>query len=286
LNGRKIIAFSVDLIVITSLLLTSLNAATAASTSKLAVPEFTLNLVNRPYDVPPTTTVDPYTGNTVTIGGSYHAENTSIDVIINNQPFTPYTVNDSEVHVYFQVQFKGHYGDNWQLYSYSNLITPIQLTYYNVPSNGDYTVISIPLKNEGTQVGSVTNFPEDGQVDIQVRALIGYLTVTTQWAGIGTDWVNFNGETSNWSNTQTINLKENTNTTPTPTSTVTPQPTLTPLNTVAPTQNPQATPTQPDIQADVLSSYDWIKIALTTMALAIAGLSVGLVLLWHKTKTT
>jgi len=58
------------------------------------VPEFTVELVAHPYDVPPvtTTTIDQYSGEEIvtTIPG-YHVENKSIEITIKNQPFTPFT---------------------------------------------------------------------------------------------------------------------------------------------------------------------------------------------------
>jgi hypothetical protein len=74
-------------------------------------------------------------------------------------------------------------------------------------------------------VGSVTNFPEGGQVDFQVRAMIGYITVTQ--SGIMGDWVEFHGETSEWSSTETITILTSTSS-PEPTPTSTPTPTAAP----------------------------------------------------------
>jgi hypothetical protein len=177
-------------------------ASDAASTP--SIPEFSLKITARPYDVAPTATTDPYTGKTVITHGGYHVENKSIDVTIKNQPFTPCSANGSEINFYYQVQFKGYYGDNWQFYSDSNMITPIQLTHYYTQSNGELTVISVPLNSDEVPVGSVTNFPDGSQVDFRVRALIG--SVNVKQSGIMGDWVYFNGETGDWSSTQTVTI--------------------------------------------------------------------------------
>ena len=132
---------------------------------------------------------------------------TTINITIKNQPFTPYIINGSEVNVYYQVQYKGYYAATWQFYSNSKSITPIQLTYYNTQSNTDFTVISVLI-----------DFPKVGGYDFQVRALIGYITVTNYGVSGYTDWLAFHGETSDWSNTQTITIPStSTSTSPTPT---------------------------------------------------------------------
>ena len=226
--------------------------AFAQSISKPSVPEFTLKIVARPYDVSPTATIDPYTGQNIVTHGDYHAENKSIDVTIKNQP------SDT----YYQIQFKGHYNNDWQLYSTSNMITPIQLTQYIAQSNSDYTVVSVPLNSDqalnsnGKHVGSITNFPEGGQVDFQVRALVGSPTVYQ--AGLMGDMVRFDGVTGDWSNIQTITIPEGS------TSTSSPNPTPTS------TQNPTPTPTVPELSL------------LAILSLFVSMLSIAVILRHRK----
>jgi hypothetical protein len=201
-RSKGLALFFVLIMVFSSLSLAMVKPAYAQSSSKPSVPEFTLKIVARPFDVAPSTTVNPYTGQTVITGSGYRVQNISVDVTIKNQPST----------TYYQVQFKGNYGNNWQIYSDSNMITPIQLTQYQPKSNGDYTIISIPINSNeplnanGDHAGSVTDFPLGGQVDFQVRALIGQPLV--KQAGLMGDMVFFDGQTSEWSNTQTIKISE------------------------------------------------------------------------------
>lgn len=170
----------------------------AQSTPKPSVPEFSLAIVARPFDVAPSTTVNPYTGQTAITSQGYHVQNISIDITIRNEPSV----------TFYQVQFKGNYGDNWVIFSDTNRITPIQLGEYHPQSNSDYTVISIPINSDqplrpsGEQVGSITNFPAGVQINFQVRALMGQPEV--KQAGLMGDMVFFNGITGDWSNTQTI----------------------------------------------------------------------------------
>jgi len=133
-----------------------------ASEAKPATPTFTIVEISQPYDVPPSTvtTVDPYTGeeNTITYPG-YHVENKTVCIKIKNQPFTPIKQETGAyIRLYYQYRYKGHYSeDTWQSIDYDD-------TRQNcfVQSDTEYTLI--PLSNR---------VPRRGQVDIQVRAVVG-----------------------------------------------------------------------------------------------------------------
>jgi hypothetical protein len=60
-------------------------------------------------------------------------------------------------------------------------------------------------------------FPNGAQVDFQVQAKIGYLS--TQYNQAGAEFEVFNGQTSNWSNTQTVTINQALSS-PSPTPTV------------------------------------------------------------------
>ena len=108
------------------------------------MPQFTIQLGNHSYEVPlvTTTTTNQYTGQqTTTTQPGYYVENMTIDIAITNQPFVP--VNDTpvyETNLYYDVQLKGHFEENWTDHyyydEYENLL-PQQ-------SASEYTVISVP----------------------------------------------------------------------------------------------------------------------------------------------
>jgi hypothetical protein len=196
----NVVCLLLMLIVILSTGSLIIKPTSAQTIPKPSVPEFTLSLVSHPFNmVTPTKTI--------------HFENKSIDVIIKNQPFTPY--NDITIHtrveLRYQIQFKEHNATDWQLYSDSNTATPVYFTYFTSQSTSKYTVISVPVNSDdpinldGAHVGSLTNFPEGSQVDFQVRALIGQPFVNEQGGGY-TPF--FKGETGNWSDTQIITITE------------------------------------------------------------------------------
>ncbi|MGD6810485.1 MAG: hypothetical protein ACQCN3_12370 [Candidatus Bathyarchaeia archaeon] len=182
---------SLALLLITSLTVSSLLVIQAAvATSKPSVPEFTLKIVARPYDVAPATTIDPYTGKTTTIHGGYYVENKSIDITIKNK--MPYSTDySSGPDVWYQIQYKGYYEDTWKTY-YS---PKSQYEGYILQPKGDYTVVSIPCDD----------FPKEAIVDFKIREAVGgfeYLPHGLFWY----DYYKFNGEVGDWSSTQAINL--------------------------------------------------------------------------------
>lgn len=193
----------------------------AQSVPTPSVPTFTLKFVAEPYYVAPVTTINPYTGQSVTTQACYTDENQSIEITIKNQPFTPFSINGSDVNLSYQIQFKGHYADanSWQLFSFSDEIDPIQAGWYFLQSNSTYTIITVPSNYpDGIQI-----FPDIGAIDFQVRALIGYTATNPPGMYVDAGALVFHGNTGGWSNTQTVTIGEtsaSTSSSPTPTPAV------------------------------------------------------------------
>ncbi|MDI9577867.1 MAG: hypothetical protein QM398_07025 [Thermoproteota archaeon] len=261
-------------IMITVLIFTSIAGIGTAQSSipKPSVPEFTVKLVSYPYDVPPTTTttVDPYTGKeTVTTQPGYHVENKSIELIIKNQPVTPHT--DAEGHMinlYYNVRVKGHFEDPWrELYSIDELMREERGAHKQGPvqSSFEYTVISCSA-----------DYPDDGEVDFQVQALAGYYT--EWWPALGgpVKWY-FTGQTSDWSNTQTIRMSDGTVSVST-----SPNPTESP--TATPSQEPAVIKDQTGAQSAVTQSgIDWTEISLFA-ALGVIVALLAVIALVHRNR--
>jgi hypothetical protein len=257
----------------------------AQTIPKPSVPEFTVRIVDNSYDVPPTTptyTIDPYSGQQkeATSGSSgYHVEDKSIEFTIKNQPFTPYT-NSAGFHValYYNFRFKGHFGNEaeWSYDPFEN--NGISSRVYGgwdmtelVPyeaSNSEYTIVTPKLYD----------IPDYGSVDFQVQAQIGYILPmgNSFMARVFYIHYNFTGESSDWSNTQTLSLDDNS--VSSPTVTTTPTTTLT-----LPSQAPTATPT-PQIPVDSGSLFNLTseQAALAVAVVVIAVLAVAVVVLWRK----
>jgi len=207
---------------------------------KPSIPEYSVKFVDNSYDEPPTYEIDPYTGENVT-HPSYHVKLINLEMTIKNQPFSPYYDADSgwNISFYYNIRIKGYYSEDWtELYRPSDG--------YPTQSDSEYTVISLGTLGENG-LSLVTNAKmidvhSGGQVDFQVEAMIGYVSRVYDPNATGIDiypwW--FTGETSGWSNTQTITISESQ--TPTPSPATSPTPTSSPETTPSPLPTPYEIP--------------------------------------------
>ena len=186
-------------------------SVSAQSSSKPVVTEFTLQYVDNSYDVPPkpTSSTDPYTGNTTTstIPG-YRFENKSVEASIKN-PIDA---------TYYNFRWKGHFDSEWKYEPFNPDAGSSAYTLadtFSVPfkaSASTYTVVSLYFLPESITPG--------GEIDIQVQALYGnfravpYGHIQPIPGGPTYDFY-FEGEVSNWSNTQTFEMPNTLNPSPT-----------------------------------------------------------------------
>ncbi len=198
----KTVALFLTLIIalscLTLLIMKPANAQTSTPYPTPSIPQFTVKFVDSSYDVPTTTSINPYTGQTVTTQG-YHVENRTIELIIDNQPFNAYSdAHGSYPFLYYNVREKGHFAENWtEIYNPDND--------YLIKSNSDYTVLSFGVPFEGS-----------GQIDYQVEALVGGIFRNSPQFASG---YHFEGVASGWSPTQTVTIPAS-SVSPSPTSTV------------------------------------------------------------------
>jgi hypothetical protein len=186
--------------------------ATLLPVAKPSVPEFTVAPVDRSYDVPVSVTysTDPFTGQQVAhTSDGYHVTNRTIEITINNQQFTPITLNNgTKIQLYYSLQMKGHFGD-WSDTSSTNgyTFTRMEAATYS-------TVITLLLGSESSNL----YIPNGGNQDFQVQAQIGY-EYPYYDDHIFPLYIAFESlAESGWSNTQTITIPT---ITPWPTPTVT-----------------------------------------------------------------
>jgi hypothetical protein len=289
---------TVALLIIVAFIMSSLVTVNAANYSnppltKPLVPEFSVKLVAHPYDVEPVnttkTTIDEYTGKettTTTTKLGYHVENQSIEVTIKNLQFAPYNVtyindytgedetfiNNNAVYqanLYYHIRVKGHFGTYWSEFYNNTYSTDIGKPTVTANLDSEYTVFSYP-----------SNYEAGSSIDIQVQAVVGYSIPVYRF--ILYEGTNFIGEYSDWSNTQTLTIKENgatavpqdTTATPTPTATLTP--TSTPHYTNYPTVT--LTPTERIEQTGVFAGLNWQTTIFAVMGAVIVGLVIALAL--------
>ena len=151
--------------------------------------------------------------------GEYLA-NAYITVRVRNQPFTPY-LNASKypIQLYYDVRWKYYFTSYWEGSLFALYIFPIQdlgsgYTDIHIGFNGS---AYLPLHDTDTSIN--IPFGLNGLEDIQVEAGIGYVTRNFSFPNAASfDDSYFVGQTSGWSNTQTINISIAPSPTPTPTA--------------------------------------------------------------------
>jgi hypothetical protein len=224
-----------------------------------SVPEFTVEYLVKAYDVPSTTTstTDPYTNKTTTytIPGT-HTESAVIEVTIKNQPFPP-VLNGNVTNLYYQLSTKGHY-EKWVA--------------FDTPSE------SLPTQSsaENTTITLQSNYPPGGEVDLRVRAVLGYqFDGFLEGHAVPDPTRYFFYATSDWSGTQTITIpKASPSPTAAPSSTQTsiPSPSNSPTSSITP--SPSATQqTQPEPAQTNLLLY-----ALVAVSAVVIGLLAGVLI--------
>ncbi len=198
----KIVALLLTLtIVMPSLILLTIKPANAQTIPKPSVPEFTLRFIDSSYDIPATTSKDPFNGQQI-ITPSRHVEQWSIEIRIKNVDFIPIKIQDSNNNTIdavfcYVIQWKPRFSDNgW--------FTLFEAFYSYLPqSSGAETIrrinMTMPTNNEQFDVSEWSRYiPTDSQLNFRVKAMIGGPN----------DVYNFKGEESDWSNTQTLNLAD------------------------------------------------------------------------------
>jgi hypothetical protein len=272
---------SLTILLISTLAASSLIIIEPAFTSATAsnspsVPEFSLKIVQKPYDVPPTYSFNPYTGKQVIENGGYHTEDRSVQITITNQKFTPSDGNS----LMYNVRWKGHYSqsDDWS-YLAGDIDDSEYATDYIYAAGSDYTVAYGSLTSIDRVDGSdffLYTGSQDGEVDIQVQTLIGQSTRVNCAPDMlmgPTARYDFTGQSSSWSNTLTLDLSKNTvQSNPTTSENTTPQPTAS--NTVPPsTGNVQQVK-----QNEVSFGFEWKDITIALLAAVVAVFAAALVL--------
>ncbi len=216
--GKMASYLSLCLAILLVLLVLPTNAQTI---SKPSIPEFSVQYFDSSNYIPRTTTVDPYTGDTVTKGGYYNFSEPEIRVTIKNQPFTTFydaSVNKT-IGLFYQVRGKGHFAQDWVV-----IASWLGTAYPNYPTQypeQDYSSLYTVLDYKS---GGELTIPHEGQMDFQVQAGIGFLTNNASSAYwfvnlVEPDYV-LTGETSDFSPIQTLIIKLATNSTSIPSNSV------------------------------------------------------------------
>jgi len=209
---NKTLTLTIISLLLSSLLVLSVAPVNVQAVSKPSVPQFTVKFVDSYYDIPPstTTTIDTYTGQEITLNIPGNIVHRHIEVTIKNQHFTPYKdSNGINYYLYFFVQSKGSFGDEWQNWG---------STVQNIHPMGEGFQSSTPeLYLQGNVVSGPANYAAGAQVDFRVEARIGHYYCTnpdSMWA-----FMAFEADvTSGWSNVQTFTMPSTSSSSPSQTA--------------------------------------------------------------------
>jgi len=262
----KVFSLFVIIVMAVSSLIIVKPACAQVGVTTPSMPEFSLKLLDSSYDVPSTSSTDPYTGQTVTHPAS-HVESRTIQVSIKNQPFTPYEITENEnnwpINFLYNIRIKGHFSEDWmELYRASDSGYPIQ------DSESEYTVLSYTGEYSSTKGMEfetsviMTSFPPSAQIDFQVEAMIGYIHHVDAMP-FSADV--FEGETSGWSSTQTLTISDNS-------------------TTANPSTSPSTSPDQSGNQSTQEIELYGVAVAVLVVFAVIAVLAIGIIFIRRKSR--
>ena len=186
-----------------SSLITIKSALAQSGVTNPSIPAFDVTLQTHPHYFPPTYGVDPSTGKAVMTKEGYTEIAKWVGVQIGGQPFTRYNNSAGQlISLYYDVRWKGDHDSFWQTFPYED-----GMQYYRDAAEpwtpqavGVY--FSIGFKGiEGPSNMKLLD-PTSSKIDFQVQALIGYYD--------SNDF--FVGQSSGWSNTQTLTISDNSST--------------------------------------------------------------------------
>jgi hypothetical protein len=177
----------------------------------LSIPEFTVRYTDFSYDVPASTSIDPFTGKNVT-NPAQHIENQTIQISIKNQ-----TISSSDF-LYYEIRMKGHFSQEWT-----------NISFIQANPHSEYTTLTYALtgNNASGNFDSRLEISPGGTADFQVQAQIWhYVLSDTPNSQFGGGWLFRMSYHSDWSNTQTITIPASSSSTPDQTTQPTPRETL------------------------------------------------------------
>ena len=193
-----------------------------------------------------------YTGEKITTTTpGYRVKDIRIEVAIKNQLFTPYTNAEGYTcKLYYNIQYKGRFGEDWRYW-----ITEFEQT------DSQYTTLS--------QINSAERYAPGDQLDFRVEAITGPKVMSFPDRLLPFQHVEVEAS-SGWSKVQTFTMPSESSSSPS--------------QTVAPTQNPTASPdsNQPQLP-DQIQPPSFVfhpSFLLWIGALIFAGIAIAVVVMF------
>lgn len=220
--------------------------ANAQALPQPSVPQFTLKFVDSSYVEAPVYSPNPYTGQNDLVQPSNYELNLSVEMIIKNQPFTPYIdAKGNQIVLLYNVEWKPHYSTDWNGFGANNSLIASNSQFVGpmstalISPNAPTTIYHFGL-GQNNATAPFTTEPDygqgnlgiiplngQGQVDFRVEAFTGYETLLEAKPG---DYYYdeyypalITGPSSSFSEIQTITIPASSiSASPSPTPTLTP----------------------------------------------------------------
>jgi hypothetical protein len=203
--NRTFALILIGVIAISSLGLLAIQSVNAQSPIVLPIPKFTAYFVGQSYNVPATISVDPYTGENITVPSHFVTKGYIYLVVTNDERYNFIPLNNPKIQFDSKYNFrlKGHFeADNWT-------------------DAGEASVGGTSYGNNGTFVMdshaityySADNYPTNAQIDFQIKVSVANNTwVPNNPNYPNTDYHQISSlyATSDWSSTQTVTITNST----------------------------------------------------------------------------
>lgn len=217
--SKVFVLFLTLIIVMSGLTLLTVKPANAQiEVTTPIIPAFNVTFQTYSEYIPPIYGVDPSTGKAVMTKAGYTQLDQWVDVNIGGQPFVRYNNSAGQlISLNYEIRWKGNHDTSWQT-------VPQGIHFGDAAdpwaSQAIGCLISVGFKGISSGGGAEGYMalldPNATQIDFQVEAMIGYYNSNDA----------FVGQSSGWSNTQTLQVQVVPNPTPTPTLTATSTPTV------------------------------------------------------------
>jgi hypothetical protein len=230
--------------------------------SGVSIPEFTIKYLDGSYDIPSSTSTDPFTGQPVTNPGQ-HVQNESLQITIKNPTVRP------TGYLYYEVHMKGYFSTEWR-----------NISHVEADYDSEFTTLLYALEGNNAQghFGARLKMSSfNGVADFQVQAQIW---VNEQSDDIFGTWVMVPYVSTAWSDTQRVSFDNGSVSISTLPSETAAFPSTSP-STVLTLSSTTPVPTQSGANSNVFQ-LSWLESALIFLGVVVALLFVVVAILSRK----
>ncbi len=176
------------LVAIFAILVSPAASAYAQPIPKPSIPEFTVQYADNSYVISASTSIDPFTGKTVT-NHAQSVNNQTIQITIKNQTIP------SASYLFYEVRMKGHYSQEWT-----------NISFVQADPRSEFTVLVYAIDGNnasGHFTSTLHEVSSAGTADFQVQTQIWHYEQSNDIFG---SWNQVLWTASDWSDAQTITI--------------------------------------------------------------------------------